>query len=220
MARISTEAKVGMVVLLGITFLTYMTFKVGGYRLGPEQGYQIYAVFDSVAGIDLKTPVKIAGVPVGEVEKIELTDTKARLTLRIRPDVKIRKGAQTLIRSSGLLGEKYIEIVNVEGEQSGTRSSVPPDTKPPSGPSSRLIPGDVLKKLSTFLGNLGPGPAHAAEAEGQEPPSKEPFVKEGEVIQQKGKSADMDQLINQLNAISEDLKAVSNTLKEALGTQE
>ncbi|MGH7273732.1 MAG: MlaD family protein, partial [Nitrospiria bacterium] len=222
MARISTEAKVGLVVLLGIALLTYMTFRVGGYRLGPEQGYQIYAVFDSVAGIDLKTPVKIAGVPVGEVEKIELTDTKARLTLRIRPEVKIRKGAQTLIRSSGLLGEQYIEIVNVEGEQSGTLSDVPPTTESPSspGPSSGVVPGDLLDKWLALLGDLGPGLAYAAEAEGQEPPRKEPFVKEGEVIQQKGKSADMDQLINQLNAISEDLKAVSNTLKEALGTKE
>ena len=222
MARFSTEAKVGMVVVLGIALLTYMTFKVGGYRLGPEQGYQIYAVFDSVAGIDLKTPVKIAGVPVGEVEKIELTDTKARLTLRIRPEVKIRKGAQTLIRSSGLLGEKYIEIVNAEGEQSGTLSDVPPTiNSPPSpGPSSWFIPEYLLGRWSELLGDLGPGLAHAAEAEGQEPPKREPFVKEGEVIQQKGKSADMDQLINQLNAISEDLKAVSNTLKEALGTQE
>ena len=65
MARFTTEAKVGLVVLIGVAFLTYMTFKVGGYRFGPEEGYQIYAEFDSVAGVDLKTPVKIAGVTRG-----------------------------------------------------------------------------------------------------------------------------------------------------------
>lgn len=231
MGKFSTEAKVGLVVLLSIGFLTYMTFTVGGYRFGKEEGYQIYAVFDSVAGVDLKTPVKIAGVSVGVVERIDLSDTKARLTLRIRPEVKIRKGAQTLIRSAGLLGEKYIEIINPEGEQTGTLSDSPEQNEslPASKPSSWLAPKGLMKDMSTWLEGLGPELAYAAdspasgpanEAAAQEPTAKDTFVKEGEVIQQKGKSADMDQLISQLNAISEDLKAVSHTLKEALGTKE
>ncbi len=250
MGKFSTEAKVGLVVLLSMGFLTYMTFTVGGYRFGKEEGYQIYAVFDSVAGVDLKTPVKIAGVSVGVVERIDLSDTKARLTLRIRPEVKIRKGAQTLIRSAGLLGEKYIEIINPEGEQTGTLSDSPEqnESPPASQPSSWLAPKgfkDVAKWFEMFGPQLayaadgqasgsasdrpgrggigGAKPARAPtsnEAEAQGPAPQDPFVKEGEVIQQKGKSADMDQLINQLNTISEDLKAVSHTLKEALGTKE
>ncbi len=222
MGKFSTEAKVGLVVLMGVAFLTYMTFKVGGYRFGQEEGYHIYAVFDSVAGVDLKTPVKIAGVTVGTVERIDLSDTKARLTLRIKPNVKIREGAQTLIRSAGLLGEKYIEIINPEGEQSGTLSESPgQDESPPaSKPSSWLTPDRFMKEIAEWFESLGPGSAYADEASGQEPAKKDTFVKEGEVIKQKGKSADMDQLINQLNAISEDLKAVSHTLKEALGTKE
>ncbi|MCI0528667.1 MAG: MlaD family protein [Nitrospira sp.] len=220
MARFSTEAKVGLVVLIGIGFLTYMTFTVGGYRFGQEDGYRIYAVFDSVAGVDLKTPVKIAGVSVGVVEKIDLRDTKARLTLRIKPDVKIRQGAQTLIRSAGLLGEKYIEIINPEEEEAGTLSENPELEEPQLGskPSSWLVPNKSVKEIAKWFEGLGPGLAYAAEA--QEPAPKDTFVKEGEVIKQKGQSADMDQLINQLNAISNDLKAVSHTLKEALGTKE
>jgi phospholipid/cholesterol/gamma-HCH transport system substrate-binding protein len=207
---------------MGVAFLTYMTFKVGGYRFGQEEGYQIYALFDSVAGVDLKTPVKIAGVTVGTVERIDLSDTKARLTLRIKPGVKIRKGAQTLIRSAGLLGEKYIEIINPEGEETGTLSESPDqDESPPaSNPSSWLAPDGFVKEIAKWFDGLGPRPAYADEAAAQEPTKKDTFVKEGEVIKQKGKSADMDQLINQLNAISEDLKAVSHTLKEVLGTKE
>jgi phospholipid/cholesterol/gamma-HCH transport system substrate-binding protein len=221
LGKFSTEAKVGLVVLLSIGFLTYMTFTVGGYRFGKEEGYQIYAVFDSVAGVDLKTPVKIAGVSVGVVERIDLSDTKARLTLRIRPEVKIRKGAQTLIRSAGLLGEKYIEIINPEGEQTGTLSDSPEQSESPpaSQPSSWLAPKG-FKDVAKWFEMFGPQLAYAQEAEAQGPAPQDPFVKEGEVIQQKGKSADMDQLINQLNAISDDLKAASHTLKEALGTKE
>jgi phospholipid/cholesterol/gamma-HCH transport system substrate-binding protein len=222
LARFTTEAKVGLVVLIGVAFLTYMTFKVGGYRFGPEEGYQIYAEFDSVAGVDLKTPVKIAGVTVGTVERIDLSDTKALLTLRIKPEVKIRKGAQTLIRSSGLLGEKYIEIINPEGEEAGTLSETPEpsDAQPSQPPSSWLVPRNLMQKMAVGFERLGPNPAYANEAEAQQPPRRDSFVKEGEVIEQKGKSADMDQLITQLNAISDDLKAVSRTLKEVLGTKE
>jgi phospholipid/cholesterol/gamma-HCH transport system substrate-binding protein len=223
LVRFTTEAKVGLVVLIGVVFLTYMTFKVGGYRFGQEEGYNIYAVFDSVAGVDLKTPVKIAGVTVGTVERIDLSDTKARLTLRIKPNVRIRKGAQTLIRSAGLLGEKYIEIINPEGEEAGTLSESPEqDESPPAlKPSSWLTPDRFVKEIAKRLEDLGPVPAYAAEETmAQEPDKKDTFVKEGEVIKQKGKSADMDQLINQLNAISDDLKAVSHTLKEVLGTKE
>jgi len=222
LARFTTEAKVGLVVLIGVAFLTYMTFKVGGYRFGQEEGYQIYAEFDSVAGVDLKTPVKIAGVTVGTVERIDLSDTKARLTLRIKPEVKIRKGAQTLIRSAGLLGEKYIEIINPEGDGTGTLSETPEpsDAQPSQRPSSWLVPRDLIQEMAVWFEQLGPNPAYADEAEAQQPAGRDSFVKEGEVIEQKGKSADMDQLINQLNAISDDLKAVSHTLKEVLGTKE
>jgi phospholipid/cholesterol/gamma-HCH transport system substrate-binding protein len=82
------------------------------------------------------------------------------------------------------------------------------------------VPKELIQKIVAGFESLSPGPAYADEAEAQEPKKKDSFVKEGEVIQQKGRSADMDQLINQLNAISDDLKAVSHTLKEALGTKE
>lgn len=242
MAKFSTEAKVGLVVLIGVGFLTYMTFKVGGYRFGQEEGYQIYAVFDSVAGVDLKTPVKIAGVTVGTVEQINLNDSKAQVTLRIKPDVKIRKGAQALVRSAGLLGEKYIEIINPEQqEEAGTPLSETPgsvETRPPSEPSSRQRSKDPLENMARWLDRLGPETVYAQEGKpsspalsdltteattfivAQVPQRQAPFIREGEVIEQKGRSADMDQLINQLNTIADDLKAVSHTLKEVLGTKE
>lgn len=206
MARIGTETKVGLAVLLGVILLTYMTFTVGGYRFGKKEGYLIYAVFDSVAGVDLKTPVKIAGVTVGEVEKIELVDgAKARVTLRIQSAVKIRQGAQTVLRSTGLLGEKYIEII------------VPEAPEHPAEKSEGQVFQHLLRGLSSWLTSS----AHAAEVAAQESPdAHEAFVREGETIRQKGKSADIDQLITQLGAIAEDIKAVSRTLRETLGTQE
>ncbi|HLC27700.1 MAG TPA: MlaD family protein [bacterium] len=112
MARkgLSPEAKVGLFVLAGIVLLTYMTFRLGGIHFGKKPGYLLTAVLDTVAGLDVKAPVKVAGVRVGEVEKIDLVGGKAQVTLRIDPKYQIKKNAVMAIRTQGLLGEKYVEI--------------------------------------------------------------------------------------------------------------
>ncbi|HAK59284.1 MAG TPA: hypothetical protein DCO77_02725 [Nitrospiraceae bacterium] len=110
MLKLTAEAKVGLLVLAGSVMLLYMTFAVGKYEFG-DKGYTIVTTFDSVAGIDSKAVVRMAGVKIGSVEKVELIDSKARLTLRIWPDVLINRGSKAVIRTMGLLGEKYVEIV-------------------------------------------------------------------------------------------------------------
>jgi phospholipid/cholesterol/gamma-HCH transport system substrate-binding protein len=111
MAKLSAEAKVGLLVLLGSIILLYMTFAVGKYEFGEKKGYTIEAVFDSVAGLDAQAAVRMAGVKIGAVESVTLEDSRAKLILRINPSVKIRRGSQAVIKTLGLLGEKYVEIV-------------------------------------------------------------------------------------------------------------
>jgi phospholipid/cholesterol/gamma-HCH transport system substrate-binding protein len=64
----------------------------------------------NVAGLIPDASVKIAGVEVGRVKAITLEDHKARLALLIRPDVKVRSDFTAVLRSTGLLGEKYLEL--------------------------------------------------------------------------------------------------------------
>ena len=109
--KLSSEAKVGLLVLVGSTILLWMTFTVGKYEFGEKRGYQLYAVFDSVAGIDAKAAVRLAGVKIGSIELVELTDSRAKLTLRVNPDIKIVRRSQASIKTMGLLGEKYVEVI-------------------------------------------------------------------------------------------------------------
>lgn len=109
--KLSPEAKVGLLVLIGSGILLWMTFTVGKYEFGGQKGYQLSALFDSVAGIDTKAAVRMAGVKIGLVEKVELADSQAKLFVRISPDVKIRRGSQAVIKTMGLLGEKYLEVI-------------------------------------------------------------------------------------------------------------
>ncbi len=100
-----------MVVLLAAGVLAYMSFKVGGFSLFREDGYHLSAVFDSVSGLDERSQIRIAGVEVGQVESVSLDGDAARVSMRIQPSVRIKKGGYAVIRSSGLLGDRYVEIV-------------------------------------------------------------------------------------------------------------
>ncbi len=109
---ISTNARVGIFVVIVLLLLFWITFKISsGTIFGRIQGYTLIAEFDNAQGLNTKTGVFIAGIKVGYVEDIKLVDDKALVTLRIIPGVKIEDNVKAVIRTKGLLGEKYIEIV-------------------------------------------------------------------------------------------------------------
>jgi len=112
LSQVTTEAKVGIFVVMGIAILTYMTLTIGQYKFGKEKGYPLKVRFKSMAGVDLKSPVKIAGVDIGKVEEIHLDkDNIAELTLRIADEVVIPEDSEAVVRGTGLMGEKHIEII-------------------------------------------------------------------------------------------------------------
>ena len=119
MAKLSEEAKVGLLVLVGSVILMYMTFAVGKYEIGEKKGYRIVALFDSVAGLDAKAAVRMAGVKIGTVEAVGLEDGRAKVVLRINPNVKIGRGAEAAVKTMGLLGDKYVDIVPPRGTEGG-----------------------------------------------------------------------------------------------------
>jgi len=110
MRGITTELKVGLFALIVLALLTFMTFKVGGIDFLSREGYVVYIYFKNIAGLDEKTKIKIAGVNAGTIEKIELDDGRAKLTVRMNKEVTLYSDARASIKAAGLLGDKYLEI--------------------------------------------------------------------------------------------------------------
>ena len=111
MKGLSTELKVGIVIVLSIALLFYMSFRVGKLGFVREKGYEIFALLDDATGLDPKTPVRIAGVEVGRIKRIELSQFKARALIFIERNFTIPKDSVLLVRSQGILGDKYMEII-------------------------------------------------------------------------------------------------------------
>ncbi|HRS87328.1 MAG TPA: MlaD family protein [Syntrophales bacterium] len=111
MFSISSEAKVGLFVLIGMIILAYMSFQVGQRGFTFKKGYLVEVQFDNASGLAPDASVQIAGVEVGRVETIRLKDGKALVTLRLPREIKLEKDVTAAIKTHGILGDKYVEII-------------------------------------------------------------------------------------------------------------
>jgi|WetSurMetagenome_2_1015567.scaffolds.fasta_scaffold28740_3 phospholipid/cholesterol/gamma-HCH transport system substrate-binding protein len=107
----SPTARVGLFMLLALVVLGVFIIKIEEIPIGSKSGRQrVQATFPSVAGLDEKSPVRIAGVRVGIVEKIGLEGDHALVTLALDPQVALHQGAHAEVSSLGMLGDKYVEL--------------------------------------------------------------------------------------------------------------
>jgi phospholipid/cholesterol/gamma-HCH transport system substrate-binding protein len=108
----SSAAKIGVFMLIVLAILGFFVLKIEDLPLGRgAQGRTVKAVFDSVAGLDNKSAVRVAGVRVGKVADIKLRpDGKAEVTLELDKDVQLHGNAAAKVANLGLLGEKYVEL--------------------------------------------------------------------------------------------------------------
>jgi phospholipid/cholesterol/gamma-HCH transport system substrate-binding protein len=111
MRRSALDVAVGIFVLLGILALGWLSVKLGRVELLGSHGYTVIADFPSVGGLKAGSTVEIAGVEVGRVDSITLDkDYQARVSMTIRPSVKLQDDSIASIKTKGLIGEKYIRI--------------------------------------------------------------------------------------------------------------
>ncbi len=136
--RMNAETKVGAVALLGVALLIGIATFYGAIRLG-EAGYPLHVDFERVDGLKIGGQVRYAGVDVGRVTRIGVTDQgKARATVRIWTGNSIPEGSAFGIGSDGLLGEKFVNIS-------------PPDQREKFLPPDTVIEGAPPQGLETFI---------------------------------------------------------------------
>lgn len=103
---------VGIFLILGFLTFSYISVKFGEFSIFSKgTNYTVIAEFDSVSGLKKGAVVSIAGVDVGKVSGISLTDDEmARVELYLSNDVKITDDAIASVKTQGIIGDKYIRI--------------------------------------------------------------------------------------------------------------
>ena len=107
----SQALKVGIFAIVCLSILGYLIFQVEDLRLFGEDGRTVEVVFDSVAGLNAKAPVRVAGVTVGRVEELGLEGRKAKAVLFLEQPIELTEGTYARIANAGILGDKFVELV-------------------------------------------------------------------------------------------------------------
>ena len=111
------ELKVGSFVLMAALALTFFIISISDLSIF-EKGHHIQVVFGFASGLRDAAPVRLAGVEVGLVKKLQVfvddadnRKTKVRVSVWIKDDISIPADSKITINQLGILGEKYLEII-------------------------------------------------------------------------------------------------------------
>jgi phospholipid/cholesterol/gamma-HCH transport system substrate-binding protein len=109
-----TQLWVGVFVVVGILALFFIALRAAsGTMTTSGDTYTLYAKFDNVGSLKVRSPVKVGGVVVGRVTDISLSGDyyEPRVEMSISKEYDQFSETSTLsVLTSGLLGEQYLGL--------------------------------------------------------------------------------------------------------------
>lgn len=114
MAQRKADLVVGLFMVAGIAALLFLALQVSGLTpKSSEDSYTLYANFNDAGGLTPRAKVSMAGVNIGSIRDITLDREtfQARVVIDVNASVdNIPADSAAVIRTSGLLGEQYIDV--------------------------------------------------------------------------------------------------------------
>ena len=112
MKRINLEVIVGFFVLLGLAAFAFLAVKLGDVGNVEAGHYRLNARFQSSSGLKEGADVEMAGVIVGKVVSIHFDPEQYEsvVELSLPKAIQIQDDAIASVRSTGLIGGKFIKI--------------------------------------------------------------------------------------------------------------
>src|SRR5438309_355574 len=83
-----------------------------GTRIGGSRGYKVFAVFDDATGLGQRSRVQIAGIPIGQVDHVELDQrtAHAKVWLLVSKEYVLHRDASITKRSESILGDFLLDV--------------------------------------------------------------------------------------------------------------
>ena len=109
-----TEIVVGIFMIAGFAAFVYLSLQLGEFSIfSLQKNYTLNAQFENVAGLKEGAAIEISGVLVGKVAQIWLDkEGLASVSMLINKGVPVGDDAIASIRTQGIIGDKYIRIIN------------------------------------------------------------------------------------------------------------
>ncbi len=134
----NAQARLGAFVLLALLLLGFATGRVGDMVFFKQDSNLVETEFDDLLGLEVQSPVQMAGVKVGTVQEIFLRNGRAVVRIALDPDVKLPASTKASIVGRGLVGEKNLAL-----------RATPGDTE--LLPDGALIPSAPVGDINTFI---------------------------------------------------------------------
>jgi phospholipid/cholesterol/gamma-HCH transport system substrate-binding protein len=133
------------------TIVLALTLSNGGF--GSKSEYK--AVFTDVTGVAKGDDVRIAGVSIGAINKVEIVHKdKALVTFKIDPDVKLTQNTTATLRFRNLVGQRYMALA--QGPDGATSTLKPGSTIPLSRTQEALDLNILLNGFKPVFEALNP----------------------------------------------------------------
>ena len=108
--KLNNEAKVGLMIMLSFTIFITLVALLAKINVS-QSGYNLRLYFGFLNGLSVGAPVRIAGgVKIGYVNSIVHSGEKTEVALWIDNQFTLLKTARFAIFTTGLIGEKYINV--------------------------------------------------------------------------------------------------------------
>jgi len=114
----SKNIRLGIFVITGITFTVFMLYMIGSSRNLFSSSFEISATFNNVNGLLPGNNVRLSGIDVGTVKRIQvISDSGVQVFMIIARDMRkfIRKNSIASVGTDGLMGSKLVNINSVQG---------------------------------------------------------------------------------------------------------
>jgi len=190
------ELKVGLLVLVAMAAVVFMSFKITSNQSGFANHTEYKTIVTDASGIFPKTPIKVAGIVAGRISSIELENNKASITFQVLSRIKVTKGSKLKIKTVGFLGDKYLEVALAEGGEF-------------------LVAGDYIESeegagIEKLMKDAGEVVADIKKVTGK---IKDTFAPEGQ-------EAPLDKIMKDFKQISQNASDVTASLKRIVNGNE
>jgi phospholipid/cholesterol/gamma-HCH transport system substrate-binding protein len=132
MKKMNMELAVGLFMVLGFLAFVYLSLQLGEFSIfSMAKQYSVEADFTNVSGLKQGAEVEIAGVKVGDVAAITLgPNDLARVRMLIDRKVEISLDAIASVRTKGIIGDKFIRILQGGDDEMLTEGGIIEETEP------------------------------------------------------------------------------------------
>jgi phospholipid/cholesterol/gamma-HCH transport system substrate-binding protein len=106
------EVTVGIFVIIGLLCVGYLTIRLGKLQVIGGNYYAINARFSNIGGLKVGNEVQVSGFVVGRVDAIDINpdDFSVTVKMNILKSVKLTDDSIASIKTSGLIGDKFVKI--------------------------------------------------------------------------------------------------------------